>query len=152
MNQPIRKTNPETHIHRTPISKSQIRRIHKNTSTVIAILFVVLVGIVIGVFTAFQHGDLAVNVSTQAKYAFMKDLNARESDAIELYRTEYIAYDDYIFDGPLTIELMAEKYNLNSKELWSVYQASGIDSAQEFYSKYVIPKITTLEYEKGIEA
>lgn len=61
------------------------------------------------------------------------ELNNGDKEAIEYYKENFIARNNYVFDGPLTIRLMAEQYGLDYAEVMQQYKNGDYESAQEFY-------------------
>lgn len=66
--------------------------------------------------------------------------NAGNVECIMRYKDVYISKDKYIFNGPLTIRLMAEKYGLDYDDLYYEYSTSGL-SAQKFFNKYIARRV-----------
>lgn len=74
---------------------------------------------------------------TTDRNVLLMQLNNGDEDAIEYYYSTYIKRDVYLFDGPLTIELMAKKNGLDYSNLYDRYKQSGYDNAQKFFDRYV---------------
>jgi len=57
--------------------------------------------------------------------------------------------DEYLFNGSVTIHMMAEKYGLDGKELYKIYEASDCETAQEFFEEYVQYRAICEEFENN---
>ena len=71
-----------------------------------------------------------------ARSDFMNDIESGDADAIERYRDKFIEPDRYIYDGPITIKMMCEKYELDYESVWTLYKKSNM-TAQDFYNKVI---------------
>jgi len=118
------------------LTNRQIRMIRRRINAIISIILAIaaVFAIVGGIYTIASNSEM---YDTVARKSFKNDLNNGDEEAIERYKNEYIENDKYLFNGPLTIKLMAEKYDLDSNELYEIYVDSDYDTAQDFYKHYV---------------
>jgi len=118
------------------LTNRQSRMIRRRINAIISIILAIaaVFAIVGGIYTIASNSEM---YDTVARKSFKNDLNNGDEEAIERYKNEYIENDKYLFNGPLTIKLMAEKYDLDSNELYEIYVDSDYDTAQDFYKHYV---------------
>lgn len=84
-------------------------------------------------------------VMTTKKYHLMIALNDGDKDAEIYYMTKYILNDDYLYDGPVTLKLVAQKYNLNEEELTELWEDGDYKSMDKFVKKVVKPMVKQAE-------
>ena len=78
---------------------------------------------------------------TVARNQLREQLNNRDEEAITYYTEYFIDRNNYLFNGPLTIELMAEKYGYDFSDLHLRYVCSSYDTVQEFYNNEIVPEL-----------
>jgi len=147
-------TNPRNNI--VPISnysninyrrQSKKRARYNRVKTIVTNIVIFIAVIAAGSLLMLHIDDNIEVYSSTRNYQFMMDLNNGDREAIERYESHYIARDKYLFNGPLTIELMAEKYNIDFEELYEIYEESGYESAQKFFKDYVQNRAECQEFE-----
>jgi len=139
--------NKYSNINYTYNRQSKNRSRYNRVKTIVTGI-VIFIAIIIAGTLLIQHVDNNIEMySSVSRYHFMQDLNNNDSEAIERYKNHYIANDKYLFDGPLTIGLMAQKYGIDSNELYNIYVESGYESAQEFFEDYVQNRAECQEFE-----
>ena len=84
-------------------------------------------------------------VMTTKKYHLMIALNDGDKDAEIYYMTKYILNDDYLYDGPVTLKLVAQKYNLDEEELNKLWEDGDYKSMDKFVKKVVKPMVKQAE-------
>lgn len=75
-----------------------------------------------------------------ASRQLMLAVEAEEDWAIEKFN-KYIEKDVYLWNGPITMNAMADKYRLDYEDLKSGFEASGYDSLQKFFDDVVEPMV-----------
>lgn len=121
---------PGTNRHLNP-------KIVKFGKYIIAILIAtIILNIGYTAYTAFENTPDEVYDSMSRNVLKLK-LNDRDPEAIEYYKDNFIARNDYIFNGPLTITLMAQQYGLNVEAMLHQYEYGDYESAQIFFETYV---------------
>ena len=107
--------------------------------------YVLVAGIVIGgiwgSINIVKYPELYI---TTAKKDLMIQLEEGNDLAIEYYVTQYIENDKYIFDGPITAALMAQRYGIDTAKLSEMYEESGYETLQEFYENVIKPEINPI--------
>ena len=103
----------------------------------IFILLITLALIISSIYFVVDFCKYPETYSSTMANSLRIDLENGDEEAINAYKEKYIARNEYLFDGPMTIEFMAEKYGLDSKVLYEIYTSSEYESAQEFYEDYV---------------
>lgn len=128
----IINTQMKTHISYATKIKQKIRRDHVElVQCILSIMLIICFAIgCIHIITDIEK------FSSISQYHLLLDLNDGDQEAIDRYQY-YIDKDDYLFDGPLTIHMMAEKYGLDGDVLYETYLNSEYESAQKFYNEYV---------------
>lgn len=108
------------------------RTITKRRNTVTPIIMLLAI-IVMTIFMVRSISKYPEQYSTIVMNSLRMELNEGNADAIERYKSVYIENDKYLFNGPLTIELCAEKYNLNFDEVYNDFINSGYDNFQNYF-------------------
>ena len=88
---------------------------------------------VCSVSDVIQHPE---RYNTHTRNDLREDLDAGDVEAIEYYKSEYIADDVYLYSGPITFKLMCEKYGLDFDTIYELYKDTDM-SAQQFYNRIV---------------
>lgn len=114
----------------------EIRR-RKFKSTILARNLVFLAIISWMVFWVADVVRYPEEYSEHRRYDLLVEIESGNAKALEYYENFYTSRDVYLFDGPVTLELMAEKYGYTPE--WLEYQmtAGGYESAQELFDGYV---------------
>lgn len=113
--------------------KRKTRNFKRIVSNIISILIVVVMIVVL--IDAFKHYE---RYDTVAKYHLMLDLEKGDDEALEYYKDKYISDDIYLFDGDISFNLFAEKYNIKGEEKDRVkqdYKNSGL-TLNEYVKEY----------------
>jgi len=127
--------------------RAEKRRRRKMIRRVINVIIAIV--IFIGFFTLVN--DMVTDFETYsstAKSHLRIELNEGKQEAIDRY-WYYINKDEYLFNGSVTIHMMAEKYGLDGKELYKIYEASDCETAQEFFEEYVQYRAICEEFENN---
>jgi len=105
-----------------------------NTILIIGIFIVFGFGIFKFMYTIVSYPE---ECFTTEKYHFMISINNGDEEAINRYKEEYISRDKYLFNGPVTVELCCEKYDLDVTETKIAFAESDYDSFQKFFNKEI---------------
>lgn len=65
----------------------------------------------------------------------MVELNNGNPEAIVYYEENYINDDEYIFSGPVTIQMCCDKYGLDTEMVTEMFDNSKYDDFQVFFNK-----------------
>ena len=79
-------------------------------------------------------------ISIKERVHFLRDVEAGDEDALDLFY-DYIERDIYLGDGPITIEAMANKYDLDKDELYKSFMESEYSDLQEFFDNVIKDKV-----------
>lgn len=111
------------------------------------VIMVVIVVVCIALFYNFLNVcfNYPEKIMTTKKYHLMIALNNGEKDAEIYYMNKYILNDDYLYDGPVTLKLVAQKYNLNEGELTELWDNGDYKSMKQFVKKVVKPMVKEAE-------
>ena len=107
----------------------------RRTKRMISRVFFIAIAILIIIFVAdmFKHYEKYDSV---ARYQLMLDLERGDTEAIEYYKDNYISDDLYLFDGDISFNMFAEKYNIIDKDsVYQDYKESGL-SLHQFAKEY----------------
>ena len=96
---------------------------------IIAIIALIIVNLVVAI-NIIRYPEDAFSI--ESAY-FKRDLTNGDPEAIERYLDLYISRDRYLYNGPLTISLCCEKYNLDYDTVYTEYTNSDYDTFQEFF-------------------
>lgn len=102
---------------------------------VIGNLFFLVIAIIIIVFVVdmFKHYEKYDSV---ARYQLMLGLERGDEEAKEYYQDNYISDDIYLFDGDISFNMFADKYNITDKDsVYQKYKNSGL-SLHQFVKEY----------------
>lgn len=102
---------------------------------IIGNLFFIVVAIIIVIFVVdmFRHYEKYDSV---ARYQLMLDLERGDEKAREYYIDNYISDDIYLFDGDISFNMFADKYNITDKDsVYQEYKNSGL-SLNQFVKEY----------------
>ena len=113
------------------------RKKRKTKKLVRSIIALVIIPLILGIFGA-QAISRVEKYSTQAKYQFMQDLESGNEEAMALYKRDYIDKNEYLYNGDITLKLMAEKFNIDFEVLKSFYNTTSLESLQELHDKYLV--------------
>ena len=81
----------------------------------------------------FRHYEKYDSV---ARYQLMLDLERGDEEAEEYYKDNYISDDLYLFDGDISFNMFAEKYNIIDKDsVYQDYKESGL-SLNDYVKEY----------------
>lgn len=97
------------------------KRILYNIANIIAVIIIIFIAV-----DFFKHYEKYDSVS---RYYLMLDLENGNDEALEYYKDKYISDDIYLFDGDISFDLFAEKYNIEGEEKEMVkqdYKNSGL--------------------------
>lgn len=109
----------------------RVRRVKRMISRVFFIAIAIL--IIIFVADMFKHYEKYDSV---ARYQLMLDLERGDTEAIEYYKDNYISDDLYLFDGDISFNMFAEKYNIINKDsVYQDYKNSGL-SLNDYVKEY----------------
>lgn len=107
------------------------RRAKRIVSRVFFIAIAIL--IIIFVVDMFKHYEKYDSV---ARYQLMLDLERGDEEAEEYYYDNYISDDVYLFDGDISFNMFAEKYNIIDKDsVYQDYKDSGL-TLNQFVKEY----------------
>ena len=111
------------------------------------IILIVVIVILVSFTWSFINNlvNYPEKVMTTKKYHLMIALNDGDKDAEIYYMTKYILNDDYLYDGPVTLKLVAQKYNLNEEELTKLWEDGDYKSMDKFVKKVVKPMVKQAE-------
>lgn len=111
-------------VRRTRRAKRIISRIFFIAITILIIIFII---------DMFKHYEKYDSV---ARYQLMLDLEQGDTEAIEYYKDNYIKDDLYLFDGDISFDMFAEKYNIIDKDtVYQDYKESGL-SLNNYVKEY----------------
>lgn len=107
------------------------RRVKRIVSRIFFIAIAIL--IIIFVVDMFKHYEKYDSV---ARYQLMLDLEKGDEEAEEYYKNNYISDDVYLFDGDISFNMFAEKYNIIDKDsVYQDYKESGL-SLNDYVKEY----------------
>ena len=72
-----------------------------------------------------------------ARNAMRIKINNGDVEEIEHYKSHYIERHKYLFDGPVTEELMAKQFGIGVDTLYDFKLATGSDTYQELYDEWI---------------
>ena len=78
--------------------------------------------------------------SVHDRKALLYALEAGQPDAVEKFN-DYIARDIYLFDGPMTMKAMADKYDMDIDVLKTGFEKSGYKNLQQYFDNIIKPLI-----------
>lgn len=78
--------------------------------------------------------------SNTARYQLMNGVERGDAEDIARFN-DYIEKDVYLFNGPITIKAMADKYNLDAEQLSNEFEESGYDELQTFFNKVIKDRV-----------
>lgn len=110
-------------------------RVAKRARKIVKRLLFIVEVIIMVVFIAdmFKHYERYDSV---ARYRLMLDLEKGNKEAEEYYQDNYIKDDLYLFDGDISFNMFAEKYNISNKDaVYQDYKDSGL-SLNEYVKEY----------------
>lgn len=105
------------------------------TKRIISRIFFIVIAILIIIFVVdmFKHYEKYDSV---ARYQLMLDLEKGDEEAEEYYKDNYIKDDLYLFDGDISFNMFAEKYNIIDKDsVYQDYKNSGL-TLNQFVREY----------------
>ena len=106
--------------------------------TIIVVALTLLVSIIIAVAPAIIDRINAPELySSTMKADLLRGLEANNQEMLEYYKEAYIEKDIYLFNGPLTFNLMCEKYELDVELYTALYDDAEYSSIQDFYNDIV---------------
>lgn len=112
----------------------KVRRTRR-TKNIISRIFFIVIAILIIIFIAdmFKHYEKYDSV---AKHQLMLDLERGDEEAEEYYYDNYVKDDLYLFDGDISFNMFAEKYNIIDRDtVYQDYKESGL-SLHQFVKEY----------------
>ena len=116
---------------KTEITKKR-RRVRKEIRRACwAILWLIVVGVMIFTITHLEY------FSSIAAHDLMISIEQGDEGALEYYKSRYTDHGVYLFDGNVSLGLMADKLNVTSEFLGNLYRASEAKNLQAFYCDYV---------------
>lgn len=107
----------------------------RRAKKIVSRVFFIAIAILIIIFVAdmFKHYEKYDSV---ARYQLMLDLERGDTEAIEYYKDNYISDDLYLFDGDISFDMFAEKYNIIDKDtVYQDYKNSGL-SLNDYVKEY----------------
>lgn len=116
--------------------RTRQRKIRESQNTVLKGIIIITL-LVCGMRLFVDNIEL---FSANHRVALMHEVMAGNEESIEIFE-KYIDRDIYLFNGPTTLKAMADKYNLDARELSSQYYESGYETVQEFFNKVVKPAV-----------
>lgn len=120
----------ERKTRKTKNTRKNIKR-----SRIIGNLFFLAITIIIVIFVVdmFRHYEKYDSV---ARYQLMLDLEQGDEKAREYYQDNYIKDDLYLFDGNISFDMFADKYNITDKDsVYQEYKNSGL-TLNQFVKEY----------------
>ena len=84
--------------------------------------------------------------SSTAKSSLLNKLNNDDPIAMEYYISNFINDNIYLFDGDLTLRLMAEQHNIEVEALEKLYKASDCSTLQKFYNEYLEDNVEVISF------
>ena len=90
--------------------------------------------IVTAVIYTINHWEC---VSEGSRYSFMLSLDSGNEEALEHYQKDYIDQHIYLFNGDLTLRMMAEQHNVDYELFKAFYESTELENLQQFYDEYI---------------
>ena len=118
----------ERRVRKAKRLKQMRNRVRRETLFVVAVIMII--GCIFGHFT--KNWECYNSV---ARKQLQMDVNKGDEDAIKFYRDNYIHRDIYLFDGPMTIELMANRHSMDADYLQTAFDESGYEHIQDWYDE-----------------
>ena len=115
--------------------KAKNTRKNVKRSRIIGNLFFLVITIILVIFVVdmFRHYEKYDSV---ARYQLMLDLERGDEKAKEYYQDNYINDDLYLFDGDISFDMFADKYNIIDKDnVYQEYKNSGL-TLNQFVKEY----------------
>lgn len=107
----------------------------RRAKRIISRMFFIVIAILIIIFIVdmFKHYEKYDSV---ARYQLMLDLERGDEEAEEYYYDNYVKDDLYLFDGDISFNMFAEKYNIIDKDtVYQEYKNSGL-TLNQFVKEY----------------
>lgn len=107
----------------------------RRAKRIISRMFFIVIAILIIIFVVdmFKHYEKYDSV---ARYQLMLDLEKGDEEAEEYYYNNYVKDDLYLFDGDISFNMFAEKYNIIDKDtVYQDYKESGL-SLNDYVKEY----------------
>ena len=118
----------------TTTNRAKVNRKRRNRRRFVSIVLLVIVIAIVSmsiVSMAHRYPD------TVTKYHLMLELENGNEETMEYYKTTYIDEHIYLFNGDITLRLMAEQFNIDTDTLKTFYKSTGVESLQKLYDKYL---------------
>ena len=103
-------------------------RATKRTATICALALLVIM-CTCGIFNVLGHIEM---YDQTAKYQLMLSLENGDPDAMEYYQHTYTDKDIYLFDGPISRQIVADKYGYTIDQINHMYYMSDYSSLTDF--------------------
>lgn len=107
----------------------------RRAKRIISRMFFIVIAILIIIFIVdmFKHYEKYDSV---ARYQLMLDLEKGDEEAEEYYYNNYVKDDLYLFDGDISFNMFADKYNITDKDnVYQEYKNSGL-TLNQFVKEY----------------
>ena len=106
----------------------------KRVAIIIATMLLCTAIVVGGVIFAANFVKYPEEYSTISRTSLLNRINDGNQEAIEYYITHYIDRDVYLYNGPLTLRLCAERHSFDFDTIYNDFNDSDIESFQLYFN------------------